>query len=94
MQQSIASDYSALLNASSQAAERLQQGIAAQLRGNIVVAQQRTTALAQVIRSYSPATVLARGYAIVRGTMEPGGKLVIETDTAQITAKVETYEQK
>lgn len=94
MQQSIASDYSALLDASSQAAERWQQSIATQLRGSIVAAQQRTAALDRVVRSYNPAAVLARGYAIVRGTMEPGGKLVIETDTAQITAKVETYEQK
>lgn len=94
LQQSINSSYSALLDVSSRVARHREHNIATQFYNNIVIARRQVDALAYVVRSYNPAAVLARGYAIVRGTMEPGGKLVIETDTAQITAKVETYEQK
>lgn len=50
--------------------------------------------LQQLLASYNPASVLARGYAIVRGSPRIGNSIDIETNHERITAKVTEYEAK
>lgn len=47
-----------------------------------------------VLRSYNPQTVLARGYAVVHGDVQPGKRITIETDKAYIDAEVENVKTK
>lgn len=46
------------------------------------------------MRAYDPQSILARGYAIIRGERRPGSVITIETDTQQLTAEVRDVEQK
>lgn len=57
-------------------------------------ASERTATLQQLLAPYNPHNVLARGYAIVRGSPAPGAQISIETAHNIITAKVEKNEQK
>ena len=93
---------------SGQLLPRIQQVIRAReqyIEGTLV--QVRTSMLAKVeeriegvksvdrlLASYNPARVLARGYAIVRGRIEVGESIKIETQHEIITAEVVSHEQK
>lgn len=58
---------------------------------------QREAALSgiqQLLASYNPASVLARGYAIVRGSPRIGNSITVETNHERIIAKVTEYEAK
>ncbi len=50
--------------------------------------QAQLTATTAVLQAYSPVAVLRRGYAIVRGTVQVGGKIVVDTYNSEITAEV------
>jgi len=47
-----------------------------------------------VLDAYDPTAVLARGYAIVRGTVEPGSSIEIEQTKRFITAEVKDVRKK
>lgn len=58
---------------------------------------RRRESLAQVRRlldELDPARVLERGYALLRGEMKQGATVDIETASAIMKARIETYEQK
>jgi exodeoxyribonuclease VII large subunit len=69
-------------------------------RGLYVIEQRlRTTedqfiGLRQVLTQLDPNVVLARGYALIRGSVNIGESIQIETNEAIIGAKVETYDKK
>ena len=48
----------------------------------------------QLLRVFNPATVLDRGYALIRGETRVGGLLDIETKQAYIKAEVKEYHEK
>ena len=47
-----------------------------------------------ILKGYNPESVLARGYAVVRGEISPGKRIIIETNKAYIDAEVEHVESK
>lgn len=48
----------------------------------------------RMLEAYDPNRVLVRGYAIVRGRVEKGANIEVETRDTIITAEVKEYEQK
>lgn len=54
----------------------------------------RLRMLRTVLQQLDPQTVLQRGYALIRGKQAVGGVIEIETMTAIMKAKVETYDTK
>ena len=50
--------------------------------------------LRTILQQLDPQTVLQRGYALIRGRQAPGEVIEIETMTAIMKAKVETYDTK
>jgi exodeoxyribonuclease VII large subunit len=52
------------------------------------------TQLRRVLLQFDPHSVLARGYALLRGEVGVGKQVTIETVDKLITARVESYEQK
>lgn len=54
----------------------------------------RTNQLVQLLESYNPVRVLERGYALVRGDVDIGNVIIVETQQYKITAEVQQYEQK
>lgn len=57
-------------------------------------AAYRLTAVSRVLAELDPHKVLARGYAIVRGTMRVGSEIEIERNDKLITAEVRDVRQK
>lgn len=75
--------------------------VSEQLRGALAVMEdtsdefvQRLLQTRAVLRSYNPAAVLARGYAVVHGEVAPGKRITIETDKAYIDAEVDDVKTK
>lgn len=60
---------------------------------HIDVSSQRVVQARQLLRSYDPSQVLARGYALVRGEKRVGGVIEVESSEYKMTAEVKTYEQ-
>lgn len=56
--------------------------------------EQKSSTLKQLLASYNPERVLARGYAIVRGSPAKGEIITVEMAQQTITAKVITHESK
>ena len=56
--------------------------------------QQRLEQTRRLLAEFDPARVLERGYALVRGTLQLGGRIEIETTQAIIKARIDEYEQK
>ncbi|MFZ1258711.1 MAG: exodeoxyribonuclease VII large subunit [Candidatus Saccharimonas sp.] len=69
-----------------QAAQRMQHGIG--------MRQQTLARLVALLTAYNPNTVLARGYALVRGNEQVGGTLFVERHDKTITTEVKHVEQK
>lgn len=57
-------------------------------------AEQQLKHMEQMLRVVDPRAVLERGYALVRGEMEVGGVLDVETKQAFIKAEVKEYHEK
>ena len=55
---------------------------------------ERLRTLRTILQQLDPQTVLQRGYALIRGRQAPGEVIEIETMTAIMKAKVETYDTK
>ncbi|MDB5183486.1 MAG: exodeoxyribonuclease large subunit [Candidatus Saccharibacteria bacterium] len=81
--------------------ERLKQ----QLEGTVELATERVEqklereithlrATRTLLAELDPARVLERGYAIIRGVQKPGSLIDIETATAIIKARIETYDER
>lgn len=58
------------------------------------VLQEETRRIAMLLRQYDPHTVLARGYALIRGDVDVGGVIEIERSTEYITAEVKDVRKK
>lgn len=56
--------------------------------------EQMVSLQQKILSSYNPESVLEKGYAVVRGTVKTGSVLDIETAKYNITAEVQSYEQK
>ncbi|MDT4880895.1 hypothetical protein FQZ97_1166960 [compost metagenome] len=56
--------------------------------------QERLQTLRTILQQLDPQTVLQRGYALIRGRQAAGEVIEIETMTAIMKAKVETYDAK
>ena len=70
------------------------EGAAAFTLRRIDVQRQQLLQTRRLLDELDPARVLERGYALVRGKLQVGEVVTIETKSAIIKAKVETYEQK
>ena len=57
-------------------------------------AEQQFKHMEQMLRAVDPRAVLERGYALIRGKMEIGGALDIETKQAFIKAEIKEYYEK
>lgn len=68
--------------------------VAAAIQRQIAVREQSVASINRLLTSYDPAKVLARGYAIVRGSPAIGAHITVETYHEYITAKVTNYEEK
>ncbi len=84
-----------------QAAERQQTDIRRQIEQAATVISERhqqnvekVGALRRLLAEYDPKRVLGRGYALVRGTIEPGGIIEVEKSDIVITAEVKNVGQK
>jgi exodeoxyribonuclease VII large subunit len=67
---------------------------AAEVQRQIERQQQRLEQTKYLLAEFDPARVLARGYALVRGTLAVGNNIEIETAQAIIKARIDEYEQK
>ena len=56
--------------------------------------QDETTALVRLLKQYDPSTVMARGYALVRGDVDVGATITIERSKDIIQAEVTHVEGK
>lgn len=61
---------------------------------HLAAAENQVLVSRDLLAAYDPRAVLARGYALLRGEQQVGGRIEVETKAAILTAKVETYEQK
>lgn len=61
---------------------------------HIHVLKDETIATARLLRQYDPGVVLARGYALVRGTVAPGQSIEIERHKDIIEAEVRRVNEK
>ena len=56
--------------------------------------QQRLQQTKQLLAEFDPARVLERGYALVRGKLGVGESIEVETASAIIRARIDTYDKK
>ena len=73
---------------------RLVESARTSIEQQIAYQQERVRSFGQLLESYNPDNVLRRGYALLRGEVDIGSVIEIETHKAMITAEVQRYEQK
>lgn len=69
-------------------------GAAERTESQLVLYKQQVAHARQMLIELDPARVLERGYALVRGQLQPGNDIAIETAQAIIKAKVISYDKK